>query len=463
MSIRRHITAFRHPALSLWQSSLHRVLARRAAEGGPPGATGLAASVDHPAMDATVDAVPEEVDSHEEVRSLTRHGRARENVCARRFVQMALARFHGNVDEVERLRSELRFESCDPLWFETWLEYERTLLLRREHFYRRHASLDDFVLPALPDDATVALLADWGTGMPDAQALLEQVASFHPDAIFHLGDIYYSGTPHEVRAHFLDVVDRVFPGGRPRLFSLAGNHDRYSGGEGYRQLLEALGQPASYFCLRTRSWQFLAMDTGLHDRNPRALSGNVTRLEDTEAAWLLDKVRRAGEGSPTGRRGTVLLSHHQLFAFASVGRDAQGRPLAVNPDLYAVFAPVLGEVDLWFWGHEHNLLLYAPYAGLARGRCLGAGAVPNIVHEQHNRPRPGLVLLPGASAPPHTLPGTRLGNDGVVENHCFAILRLEGPRLTVRYYQASSHALVPHRPHPPAPPFFEESVTLGPG
>ncbi|MCY1073227.1 metallophosphoesterase family protein [Archangium lansingense] len=439
----------RHPALSLWQSCLHRVLSRKA---GARDAVGLESSVEHPAMEEASAAAQEHAPSHEVDVPPSRRQRA--SACARLCARLALARFHGDHEEVQRLMSELRFTSCDPLWVESLVEYERALLLHHQPFYRRHTSLADFVLPALPDEATVALLADWGTGMPDARALLEQLSTFQPDAILHLGDIYYSGTPHEVRAHFLDVFTRVFGSRWPRVLALSGNHDRYSGGEGYRVLLEGLGQPASYFCLRNRYWQLLGMDTGLHDFNPRALADTVTWLEDSEVDWLLDKVRNA-EG-----RGTVLLSHHPLFSLASVGHDAEGRKLALNPRLGRALASILGEVSLWFWGHEHNLHIYEPYAGLARGRCIGAGAVPVLLHEQHNSPIPGLVPAPGESGPPRHVPGTRLGNDGFLDHHAYAILSLRGPQLTVRYFQMENRLLVPGHVPAPGPALHEETVTL---
>jgi hypothetical protein len=305
----------------------------------------------------------------------------------------------------------------------------------------------------------VALIADWGTGMPDAEALLEQIASFSPEAVIHLGDIYYSGTPHEVRAHFLDLFDRVFKTRRPRVLSLAGNHDRYSGGKGYRELLDALGQPSSYFCLRNRFWQLLAMDTGYHDLNPRLLADTITRLEDSEMVWLSDKFEHAGDGLATGQRGTVLLSHHPLFTLASVGHDSEGRPLALNPHLHGSLASVLGKVALWFWGHEHNLHIFEPYAGLARGRCIGAGAVPQLLNEQWHAPIPGLLPAPGESGPPRRVPGTNLGNDGFLDNHTYVILSFRGPQLTARYYQAENRSLLPGRALVPNPPLYEETVT----
>lgn len=443
------ISPLRHPALSLWQSCLHRVLSRR--EGVLVGA-GLEASATHPVMEEVSAVGREHAGAHEGAAPPTVWRRA--GVCARLFSQWALAAFRGDLEQAQRLRSEVRFASCDPLWLESILEYERALLLHQRPFYRAHVSLEDFVLPPLPDEARVALIADWGTGMPDAQALLEQVATFSPHAVIHLGDIYYSGTPHEVRAHFLDVFARVFGTAGPRVLSLSGNHDRYSGGEGYRQLLEALGQPASYFCLRNRYWQLVGLDTGLHDFNPRALANTLTHLEEGEMAWLVDKLRNPGG------RGSVLLSHHPLFSLASVGHDASGRPLALNENLQAPLAGVLERVALWFWGHEHNLHIYEPYAGLARGRCIGAGAVPAMGGEQLNEPIAGLRPASGEAGPPRRLAGIRLSNDGLLDYHAYAVLTLQGPHLTARYYQAANRVLIPGKVPPPSAPLYEESVSL---
>ena len=54
----------------------------------------------------------------------------------------------------------------------------------------------------------------------------------------------------------------------PATFHLPGNHDMYAGGQPYYDVIDMLGQPASYFCLQNDHWQFLAMDTSLHDSNP---------------------------------------------------------------------------------------------------------------------------------------------------------------------------------------------------
>jgi DNA repair exonuclease SbcCD nuclease subunit len=298
----------------------------------------------------------------------------------------------------------------------------------------------DFVLP-LPaparDKLVIAVIGDWGTGTRDARQLLAAVATHEPDMLLHLGDIYYSGTPAECRQHFYDVVIAQWPGAAGPaipIYTLSGNHDLYAGGDGYYQLLDLLGQPASFFCLRDAHWQLLALDTGLHERDVRTADSCVTYLEPSEALWHQDKIRNAG-----GRK-TILLSHHQLFSVVSggVGRDGEGRPLAVNPNLYGMLSEngvTPRDISLWLWGHEHNLIVYEPYAGLARGRCIGAGAIPIGAEEDPYTPNPNLLLPPGHSALPRIKADVRLGHDDNIYNRCYTTITLAGATAKVDYYQ----------------------------
>jgi hypothetical protein len=60
----------------------------------------------------------------------------------------------------------------------------------------------------------------------------------------------------------------------------------YCGGIGFYDLIQKLNpsgsrQPGSFFCLRSvdQRWQFLAMDTGLHDDSPFSVTDALTFLE----------------------------------------------------------------------------------------------------------------------------------------------------------------------------------------
>lgn len=429
MSAKKRLTTFRDAAVSLWQSAAHRVIARRAS---PGDAVDIHLTAEHPVMAEALDGAQED---EQGVFS----------AAASLYARLALARFKGDKEAAARLEDALHFSVSDPLWAEILIQFERSRIEGQVDSYTRHESLDDFVFTDLPDEATVALVADWATGTASARALLEQIATFRPDVVIHLGDVYFSGLPEEVKEHFIDVFKAVFGDRMPRVYTLAGNHDRYSGGKGFHNLLAALGQPSSYFCLRNRRFQILAMDTGYHDRDPKERRTNVTELEAGEIAYHLDKLERSG-----GRR-TVLLSHHQLFSARGVGKGPEGRRLALNPKLYAAFSGALAGLDFWFWGHEHNLSIYAPYAGLARGRGIGSGAIPILVAQRPYEPDPELDLPEGEPGPPEILPGTELGHDGTIYNHAFVILTLSGATATARYYQSDGSG-------PVGEPFYTEAV-----
>ncbi|HEX5690011.1 MAG TPA: hypothetical protein VFX76_08410, partial [Roseiflexaceae bacterium] len=167
------------------------------------------------------------------------------------------------------------------------------------------------------------------------------------------------------------------------------------------------------------------------DASPWSVAtAHLTYLEDREVAWHRHKLATAGN------RKTILLSHHQLFsATSAVGVDSAGQKLAVNTRLYEAFQDVLGGVNTWLWGHEHNLTMYDSYLGLARGRCIGAGAVPIRVSENPYTPDPTLVLPPGQSSPPPLNTAVQLGDDGESYNHAYAVLTLRGPAAEIAYYQ----------------------------
>ena len=174
-----------------------------------------------------------------------------------------------------------------------------------------------------------------------------------------------------------------------------------------------LGQPASYFCLRNDDWQFVALDTGLHDN--QALDCKPTFLEETEVTWLKDKIATAN-----GRQ-TVLLSHHQLF---TANEDIGGQSL--NGRLQAQVAPILDKVALWLWGHEHNQVIYKKWQGVL-GRCIGHGAYPVGITEIARPKFPDVPIEP--------LGVLKRGNS--FYSHGYAIMDIDGASARLAYYQDS--------------------------
>lgn len=304
------------------------------------------------------------------------------------------------------------------------------LIRHSEVPYRKWLKPGDFVLP-LPDKdgkVTVGIIGDWGTGEARAQQLLASVKANAPDVVVHLGDIYYACTEPEAQAFSRHVVEVL---GDIPVFTLCGNHDMYAGAGPYYRLLDRVGQPASYFCLRNASWQLLAMDTCYNDYDPAKVSTGATWVRDgsdddagySELAWHVDKLANA-----SGRR-TILLSHHPLFS-----RISAIAGMALNQRLHKQFEEKLPAVDLWLWGHEHVQTIYGPFAGLVRGRCIGASAIPNTERDDIYEMDPSLkgqelpAFLGGDGARLRVDPKSHLYELG------YAILSLDGPKADVAYY-----------------------------
>ena len=418
------IRQVRDPELSLWQSAVDEVVAKRKVGSQAQDIAGGAAAVSRP--DSSDPMVHEAASFAQTAQAAAAvpspaggAAAATEAVggplgyCSATAYKLARAIFTRNKADEERYRKELGpFTTCDPGYAEAAVKYAEFLASRGTIPYRRHQALSDFVIEGkLPAKAKVALLGDWGTGQPEAKALLAQIARKNPDVVIHMWDIYYSGTAFEVDKYFLQIWKSTLDLSKTATYTLSGNHDMFCGGKPYYDLIDQLGQPASYFCLRNDNWQFLAMDTGLHDDVP--LAGKPTFLEDSEVEWLTDKIENAG-----GRR-SVLLSHHQLFsAYENIGGKV------VNDRLNAQLAPLLPKVAMWFWGHEHDLVIYKQYMNVL-GRCVGHGAFPIGISELPSNP-----LFPDVP-----LESVRLQTNAAFYNHGYVIVELDGASARVSYYQ----------------------------
>jgi hypothetical protein len=347
--------------------------------------------------------------------------------CAKVAAQFLWAEMTGNKEKSALYAGELKDSVCDIGWGECVVTYLAYKASGAKLLYRSNQN----PVFDLADRKIIAIIGDWGTGDEVAINLLQQVAALKPQVLIHLGDVYYAGTHNEEQGNFLDICRKLLGPNVP-IFSLCGNHDMYSGGEGYYRLVDQLGQQASYFCLQNDNWQFLAMDTGHNDHDPLTVATNMTALVTdgswAEEDWLLDKINLA-----KGRR-IVLLSHHQLFSpFGAVG-SVDGKPYAYNPNLRSTFQAVTNQVEWWFWGHEHTLAIFDPYMGLKRGRCVGASAVPVFTDQQSYTNASGLETYGGAGLPVWNTKG-QLGDNGTSYSNCFAVMTLSGSSANVDYYQ----------------------------
>ncbi len=415
--------------MSRWQSALHSVLSRN---DNRNEAENL--SSEHPAMVASCEAcgqlevaLAEGKDTIDIAEVITKGSLV--SKCAHLYVSLAAAKISGNDARVKELESEVRYSVCDPLWAKTLLEFDSN---HQAIPYRHYESLDDFVLPlgdGQTDKAKIAFVSDWGTGTPLAKNVMRRISEQQPDIVIHLGDVYYSGTQAEMQDHFLSIVRDCLPA-HTRIFNLAGNHDLYAGGAGYYWLLDELGQPASYFCLRNEHWQILGIGAPPQIGKPTDAISAIPTIEPKEVLWHKHKLDNA-EG-----RKSVMLSHYQLFtASGNIGRTRDNRPLALNPVLYEAFKSHLSQIELWLWGHEHNLVAFEPYAGLSKGRCIGSGAIPVARLWQPYKQLSNLALPEEFDSAPKINLDCQLGHDGDHFHHAFCVLSIDGADAEMNYFQ----------------------------
>jgi hypothetical protein len=276
----------------------------------------------------------------------------------------------------------------------------------------------------MPDEVTIALASDWGTGTSTAYAVGDAIRQLDPDITIHLGDVYYSGTREEYRDYFLapgcwprGSLAPASAGAAHGTYLLNANHEMYSGGEGYFEVaLPAVEQEASYFCLQNSNWRVVGLDTGYHvTRGLMVAFKNDTKLHKATVEWLEKKVF----ADRNDNRPVILLSHHQWFSafdkreYAKVGK---------------ALARYLNHVVLWFWGHEHRLAGYAPFGfdGVTvRARCVGHGGMPVEVPSKIRRPDRPVVFHDDRAA--DVVGGESVGFCGFVH------LRLDGPQCIVQY------------------------------
>ncbi|WP_158671947.1 metallophosphoesterase family protein [Bradyrhizobium guangdongense] len=316
---------------------------------------------------------------------------------------------------VARRRNDRRlfdkFSITDPAWVSSLVAMGIRSLRTRHGF---NPNPPESV--RIDDHARVVLVGDWGSGIPRAQrvatkmrAAIEQARTEGREVhVIHLGDVYYSGWEYEYRDRFLSYWP-VRPDESEVIgsWSLNGNHDMYSGGHAYFDVLLADRRfkrqgRASFFRLYNANWQLVGLDTAFEDNG----------LKDPQASWLSDTLAR-NEQKP------ILLTHHQLFSVFEEGSEV-GRVLRQK------LHPVLNKpIHSWFWGHEHRFVIYDPTEEVRHARLIGHGGVPVYMAHQES----------DAYSSPAAFEDRRFIENGLEHWAMlgFAVLDFEGPAMTVSY------------------------------
>jgi hypothetical protein len=265
---------FRDPLLSVFQSAVadlaRRIDAERAATGatletaGESPSAALEAAAERVAarhadrvMQGASDTSAEQQEDDAALEAMTPGQNA--EVCASLGLRYLKAKIFGDKATQAYLRNELeRGGKCDAKWVTVLEEYARNFGpsgSRPAIPYIRPGAVGPSVI-TIKTNARIGLIGDWGTGAEPAKRILRQIKANEPDVLVHLGDIYYSGTEAECRVNFEAIVNDVLERTTKDMpvYTLAGNHDMYSGGTGYYSLIKRLNkppmqQPASFFCL----------------------------------------------------------------------------------------------------------------------------------------------------------------------------------------------------------------------
>lgn len=302
-----------------------------------------------------------------------------------------------------------KYSVADIRWLSCWVA-EGIRLFRKKHEFKNSAAA---TFP-IRNDARLIMVGDWGTGLPRAKAVAKQMrveidkgkTSGLEQHVIHLGDVYYSGWETEYRNQFL-AKDcwpvRESEADTITSWSLNGNHDMYSGGHAYFDVLLAdkrfkKQERSSFFQLSNDHWDILGLDTAWDDED----------LKAPQSDWVMSKIN----GST---KNIMVLSHHQLFSVYESGCQKIAGKLqrALRTD----------HIRAWFWGHEHRCIIYDPSQNVPFARCIGHGGVP--VYQYHTDPCPA--------------PGQWEFRDYIkrgLEHWAlfgFAVIDLSGPHASVRY------------------------------
>ena len=282
-----------------------------------------------------------------------------------------------------------------------WLEAPINMLLVN-HYYKKYP----WPMPVLNDPdksphvgtipkekVTFAVAGDWGTGGENAKAV--RYAAMHlkqaPEYLFHLGDVYYTGTPLQSismpflgagyeKAHLVDFWPKedLKPG---RSFTMNSNHEMYTGARGlFEDAL--LSSPIfshqngfTYGMLENRHWQIFYLDSAYYSPDFLKMYGALSE----DQIGFVQSMRKGNTD-----KKTIVMTHHTPF-------DVTGKVEQIkdNKSLLRDVARALDNnlPDYWYFGHIHDGIVYSPkqvaaskdgpaIPGTCHMRCAGHASMP---------------------------------------------------------------------------------------
>jgi hypothetical protein len=263
-----------------------------------------------------------------------------------------------------------KYQELDPLWElvagTVWLE----------NLLHQHPFPPGTPTPVqIPDQVTIALAGDFGTGNFGASdspstKISKFVPSLNPHFTIHLGDVYYAGTSGEESSRLMNF----WPQGSLGSFALNSNHEMYSGGGPYFDeavggpVFNKLQSPFSFFALENSNWIIVGLDSA-YNADVLKLYMDGSLGNNAQLPFLRGLAQKG--------KKVIILTHHN-------GLPENGQPPQPQAAPLKLFTEVLGAFDgapppaYWYWGHVHAGVAYQPlkdYHGLLC-RCVGHAALP---------------------------------------------------------------------------------------
>jgi len=289
---------------------------------------------------------------------------------------LALTAMHEHLEQVGGAKFEMvgvdKYEDLDPGWIGSLVH--RILDSRVD--FPTHTQQHVTPVVDIGERATLALAGDWGTGNPSSRAIATQIAALRPDHTIHLGDVYYSGTESEEREKMLGSWPAGTNAAAPS-FALNGNHEMYSGGSAYFEIVLGNAQfkaqrGLSYFALQNANWTLIGLDSAYAAKDYLYQHGDLGVDDSPQVVWLRATVEKAR----THGKRIVLLTHHQ-----GLDIDPERNVVTYEERFWNQVRNAFGGggPDFWYWGHVHAGIAYKPIAvggTQVRLRCVGHGGVP---------------------------------------------------------------------------------------
>ena len=205
-------------------------------------------------------------------------------------------------------------------------------------FVPRHGTV-----PAAGRPFTLAAGGDGASGEAASTSVTDEIASWSPNMLLYLGDVYDDGTVAEFYNWYGEATHRWFDRFNAITNPVIGNHeyDAVLGNSGY---VGYWGNGADFYSLDVAGWHLIALNSNTQLGPARSAQ---------ELAWLQADLAAVPAG-----RCTLAFYHHPAQNAGPEGEPVAG---SIAANLWSTLA---GRVDVVLNGHDHSYQRFKPLNGV---------------------------------------------------------------------------------------------------